>query len=195
MKKIIITVLLILGFNAFSQVRVRSNFELAPVIGIANSSYYGDSKIDDTSVTSINMGINADYFLNSNWSIRSGLFLQTMGAEYREFFDYEETLKYITIPLNANRHFGKTRKWNLNFGPSFGFLISADRNGDDIKDKLQSFQLGLNAGLGYKIEISNKFSILVDYQGMSALTSAGQTSFATIKNAYGSLNVGAVFKL
>lgn len=195
MKKIILTILLISGFNVFSQIRVRSDFELAPIIGTATSNYYGDSRIDDSPISSVNVGIHADYFFNSRWSIRTGIFMQTMGAEYQDFFAYKETLKYVTIPMNANWHFGSTRKWNLNFGPSFGFLTSADRNGEDIKENLQQFQLGLNIGVGYKIEISKKFSILLDYQGMSALTNAGKTNFGIIKNSYGSFNVGGVFKL
>lgn len=113
-----------------------------------------------------------------------------MGSEYGAFKD---ELKYLTLPLNANWHFGSTRKWNLNFGPSIGFIMSAESDGIDVKDDVNSTQIGLNVGIGYKIEVSPSFSILIDYQSMTGLTEvAKEFSF---KNNYGSFNLGAVIKL
>ena len=196
MKKIIALGILLTSTLAFSQIRVKKDIELAPQIGTATSNYYGDAKLNNDPISSVNLGVNADYFFNSRWSLRSGLFFQTMGSKYSDgYFNYKETLKYVTIPLNANWHFGSTRKWYLNFGPSFGFLTSAENNGEDIKDKAESFQLGLNVGIGYKIEVSKDFSILIDYQGMSGLTEIAKDSEIPIKNQYSSFNVGGVFKL
>jgi len=112
-----------------------------------------------------------------------------------EVLGAKEELNYITIPVNANWHFGSTRKWNLNFGPSVGFLTSAKSDGVDIKSAVSSTQLGLNVGIGYKIEISEKISILVDYQSLSGLNNVSKDSAFKFKNSFGSFNLGGVFKL
>jgi hypothetical protein len=115
-----------------------------------------------------------------------------MGSQYP---GYIEELKYISIPVNANWHFGSTRKWNLNFGPTLGLLTSATANGVDIKSKANGFQYGLQIGIGYKLQLTDNFSILLDYQSMSGLSKISKDSQNQIKNSYGSFDLGAVFKL
>lgn len=197
MKKVLVVItLFVLGFvNA--QERSKGDAELTPIIGYASSNYYGEENLNNSTLSSVNLGVNVDYFFNDRWSLRSGLLYQTMGSEITSF--YTEKLGYLTIPVNANWHFGSTRKWNLNFGPSLGFLMAADaedRNvSRDIKDLANGFQLGLAYGIGYKIEVNEKFSILIDYQGMAGLTDVPKEAGFTIKNAYSSFNLGGVIKL
>jgi hypothetical protein len=193
MKKIVFTVfaLCLFGFSN-AQSRSKGAIEITPQIGYSSSNYYGNNLVNNSPVNGVGIGVGGDYFFNNRWSLRSGLFLQSMGTQ---FTGYKEKLSYITIPVNANWHFGSTRKWNLNFGPSIGFLVSADGNGTDIKDLANTTQLGLNYGIGYKIEASKQISILIDYQGMSGLSDITKTSANSIKNAYGIFNVGCVFKL
>ncbi|MDP2159048.1 MAG: outer membrane beta-barrel protein, partial [Flavobacterium sp.] len=116
MKKIIYLSILLTGFFGFSQNREKGTIELAPIIGYSSANYYGDKIVNNNStLNSFDFGINSDYYFNDNWSLRSGLLLQTMGSRYGQL---EDKIKYLTIPVNANWHFGSTRKWNLNFGPS-----------------------------------------------------------------------------
>ena len=192
MKKIIALAVLLAGFSGFSQNRAKGTVELIPFIGHSASNYYGEENLDNSSLTSVNFGADLDFYFNDRWSLRSGLLFQTMGTKFR---GYKEELNYVTIPVNANWHFGSTRKWNLNFGPSIGFLTSAEGNGRDIKDLANSTQIGLNYGIGYKIEVSKKFSILIDYQGMTGLSEVPEDSDYTIKNSFGSFNIGGVFVL
>lgn len=83
--------------------------------------------------------------------------------------------------------------WNLNFGPSIGFLTSAEANGVDIKSEVNSTQIGLNIGIGYKIEISDNFSLLIDYQSLTGLTETAK--IYSFKNTAGTFNLGGVIKL
>lgn len=193
MKKAICLGLLLSGFLGFSQLRDKGAIELTPIIGYSSANYYGEENLTNDPISSVNLGVNGDYFFNNRWSLRSGLLFQTMGSEV--VTGYKEKLNYLTIPVNANWHFGSTRKWNLNFGPSAGFLLSAKGNGVDFKNEANSFQLGLNYGIGYKIEISEKFSILIDYQGMTGLTEVPKESNFTLKNMHSSFNLGGVIKL
>ncbi len=194
MKKIIALVICIVGLSSVNaQNREKGTIEVIPQIGYTSANYYGPDVNNNDPISSVSFGVSGDYFFNDRWSLRSGLLYQTMGTQ---FFGYEEKLNYLTLPVNANWHFGSTRKWNLNFGPSIGFLMSAENNnGVDLKDITNSTQIGLNYGIGYKIEVNEKFSILVDFQGMTGLSEIDKSGVFGLKNAASSFNVGGVFKL
>lgn len=192
MKKILLTATILFSMYGFSQTREKGTIELTPLIGYGSSNYYSSEDINNSAISSINFGANGDYYFNNRWSLRSALLYQKMGSKAVGFKD---ELNYLTIPVNANWHFGSTRKWNLNFGPSAGFLMSAETNGIDIKDEANSFQLGFNIGIGYKIEVNENFGILIDYQGMSGLTEVAKDAPVSFKNSYGAFNIGAVLKL
>jgi opacity protein-like surface antigen len=194
MKKIILTVaaVFVLSF-ANAQQREKGTIELAPQIGFSSSNYSGgDAGPGNNPVTGLAFGVTGDYFFNDRWSIRSGVLFQKMGTEFNGF---EDNLSYITFPLNANWHFGSTRKWYLNFGPSIGLLTAAKGDGEDLKDFFNTTQFGLNVGIGYKIEVSPKISILIDYQGMAGLTDIIKGSEFSTMNSFGSFNTGVVLKL
>ncbi len=192
MKKIICLSMLFSSIAMFAQNREKGTIEVTPIIGLSSANYYSNESLSNSAISSFDFGVNGDYYFNDRWSLRSGLLFQTMGSQY---INFEDKLEYFTLPINANWHFGSTRKWNLNFGPSFGFLMSAKTNGIDVKDEANSFQLGLSYGIGYKIEISQKFSILIDFQGITGLTEVIKDTQIPIKNAYSTFNIGGVFKL
>ena len=194
MKKITLSVLSVLAFGFMNaQSREKGTIEIIPQIGYATANYYGaDVTSGNSTLSSVTYGVGGDYFFNDRWSLRSGLLFQTMGTEVLNF---REELKYLTLPVNANWHFGSTRKWNLNFGPSIGFLTSAETDGQDIKSLVHSTQIGLNIGIGYKIEVSDEISILLDYQSLSGLSNVSKNAEIRAKNSFGSLNAGVVFKL
>lgn len=194
MKKIILTIAVVMTTTfANAQLREKGAIEITPQIGYSSSNYYGeDVGSENDPITGITFGVGGDYFFNNRWSLRSGVMFQTMGTEV---FGFKEKLNYITIPVNANWHFGSTRKWNLNFGPSIGFLTSAKSDGEDVKDLVNTTQFGLNIGIGYKIEVSPKISILIDYQALAGMTDVLKDSDTSFKNNYGSFNVGGVFKI
>ena len=131
-------------------------------------------------------------FLLLSLEFAFGNIVTKMGSRYQ---GYSDELKYISVPVNANWHFGSTRKWNLNFGPTFGVLTSATSNGVDVKSEANGFQYGLQVGIGYKLQLTDKFSILLDYQSMSGLSKVSKNSQNELKNSYGSFDLGAVFKL
>ena len=194
MKKIILSAIAVCAFGfANAQSREKGTIEIIPQIGYATANYYGDAvQSGNSTLSSVTYGVGGDYFFNDRWSLRTGLLFQTMGTS---ILSIEEKLSYMTIPVNANWHFGSTRKWNLNFGPSFGILTSAETDGVDIKEAVNGTQLGLNIGIGYKIEVSEKFSILVDYQSLSGLNNVAKDAAFTFKNSFGSFNVGGVIKM
>lgn len=195
MKKLFCLSLLLFSLMGISQ-NEKGTFELTPIIGFASSNYHSSQKINNDPITTVDFGAYGDYYFNNSWSIRSGLLFQTMGSEYRNGIFYTEKLKYLTVPLNANWHFGKNRNWNLNFGVSMGFLSSATSNGQDVKKFVNSNQFGLSFGIGYTFKINDKFGLLIDFQGMSGLTEVAKSNNqASFTNVHSSFNVGGVFKL
>jgi type V secretory pathway adhesin AidA len=193
MKKILFAAVAVMALGVSNaQIRERGDIELAPHIGYSSFLLNGDQVEDLSAVTAVNYGVNADYFFNDRWSLRSGLLFQEMGG--KDSFD-ELKLSYITIPLNANWHFGSTRKWFLNFGTSASFLTKAEFSGEDIKENIESLQLGIFYGIGYKLEITDKFSILIESQNLFGLSNIFKEGDITWTNSGGSINVGGVFKL
>lgn len=194
MKKIILTTLAVVSFGfANAQSREKGTIELTPKIGYLGANYYGNQVVTDNSkISSVSFGLEGDYFFNNRWSLHSGLLYQTMGTKLST---YKEKLDYLMIPVDASWHFGSTRKWNLNFGPCVGFLLAADADGVNVKDLANETQVGLSIGIGYKIEVTDKFSILLDYQGFAGFTEVSKKQDATFSNAYDSFNIGAVLKL
>jgi long-subunit fatty acid transport protein len=193
MKKVLFTAIAVLGFTfANAQSRDKGAIELTPIIGYSSYFLNGDEVNGLSSLTSVNFGVDADYYFNDRWSLRSGLHSQTMGAK-----DSYSKLKlnYLNVPVNANWHFGSTRKWNLNFGVTPGFLTSAKIDGEDVKDQVSSFQMGISYGIGYKLEINENFSLLLDTQGFFGLSNIIKDGNVTRMNAGSGFNIGGVFKL
>lgn len=193
MTKITICLLFFLSFpvNLHSQNREKGAVELTPKIGYSNFKYYmyGHPSL---ALKSVNFGITGDYYFTEAWSIRTGILYQKMGGQT---FDSRYELDYLNIPINANWHFGSTRKWNLNFGLLTGFKISNadDQNIFGIKSK--GNQTAINWGIGYKFEVNNDIGILLDYQFLAGTTNIDRDGIYSLKNKGGNLNVGVVIKL
>ncbi len=193
-KIFLLLILISVSSVALAQVRERGDIELAPNIGYATAFLNGDNVEGQSYQNGLQFGAVLDFFFNDRWSLRTGASYMQMGT--RQFGNNLE-LNYIFVPINANWHFGSTRKWNLNFGVSPSVLASAKVDGNDLNDFIQSFQLAFTYGIGYKIEVSDNFSILIDTQGILGLTNVvdeSEEGFVNT-NAGSSINVGAVFKL
>lgn len=192
-KLLLIAAVAVFGLTSVNaQERDSGDIEVAPYVQYLTSFFNGDNAESSNSRNSASFGVKGDYFFNDSWSLRSGISYDSMGA--KDAFD-EAELTYINIPLNANWHFGSTRKWNLNFGVTPGFLSKAEFNGMDIKEFQQSFQLGVSYGIGYKLEITDNFSVLFDAQGLVGVTSINESDEVTTLNAGSGFGVGGVLKL
>ena len=201
MKKLLLlsVTLMSIGF-ANAQIKEKGTIEITPKIG--TSSFFENNEGNSTSNNAgVQFGVTADYYFNNRWSLRSGLIADKMGGKnYIGSDKYEDKLNYISIPINANWHFGSTRKWNLNFGLSPSFLTKATIEYNGMSQKIpssyiESFQLGFTYGIGYKIGITEKFGILIDAQFFNGLTNINKATDNRIVNAGYSFNLGGVIQL
>lgn len=212
MNKTLLTLIALATFGfANAQIKEKGTFEMTPKFGFSRFYEANDNGYTNEN-SAVEFGVTTDYYFNNRWSFRSGLIFDKMGGKYsanapidyiydiystpQQYQYYEDKLNYLSIPINANWHFGSTRKWNLNFGLSPSFLLDAKVNNTEIpKNTIESFQLGLTFGIGYKIEITQKFGILVDFQGFAGMTNINKASNAEITNGGSSFNIGGVFEL
>lgn len=188
----------ILCFSFISAQSDKGDFTLAPQLGVNLSTYYSDA--DFNMRTSFAAGVIGEYYFNDRWSLRSGFLYDPMGAE--DAGNNIDKLNYLTIPINANWHFGSGRNWYLNFGLGLSFLLNAegelaDGSTLDIKDSVPNTDIGLILGIGYKFDISDNFQLSIDYQGFGGFTElddVGNLPF-DIRNTRSAFNIGGVFKL
>lgn len=197
MKKLLLTAAIaVLGFtNVNAQEREAGAIEVIPYIGYSGSFFNGDNSDAYETRNSVSFGVKGDYFFNDRWSLRSGLNFDSMGSAIKNQ-NNDVKLNYLSIPVNANWHFGSTRKWNLNFGVTPSFLLSAEQeNNGDIDDQVKGFQFGISYGIGYKLEISDNFSILFDAQGLVGITNIVDIENSDLDqmNATSHFGIGGVF--
>lgn len=201
MKKTVLTIVALMVFGLTkAQTKEKGAIEITPKIG--SSSFFETFEKENSGANSgIQIGATVDYYFNNRWSLRSGLIYDKMGSkDVISGVKYEDKLNYLNIPINANWHFGSTRKWNLNFGVSPSFLTNATYNENNVSIKIASsdikaIQLGFTYGIGYKIEINKKFGILIDAQFFDGLTNIDKSTYFNITNHGYSFNIGGVIQL
>lgn len=195
LKRLVIPILIYIYFPSLvlAQQRERGTIEVNPFFGYSTSFINGSGIQGLSSRNATRFGIVGDLYFNNRWSIRSGISYVSMGAT--SLFGPELKLNYLNIPVNMNWHFGSTRKWNLNFGLTPGFLQKAEADGVNIKELYESFHLGVSYGIGYRIGLSKKLGILLDWQGLVGITYIPASLEPSWLNAMGSFNAGIVFAI
>jgi opacity protein-like surface antigen len=201
MKKLLLCAIAVFAISMLNAQNEKGDMTLAPQIGVNLSTYASSANgISFDSRTSFAFGVIGEFYFNDRWSFRSGLLFDGMGAN--DALNITDKLSYITLPLNANWHFGKTRKWFLNFGPAISFLTKAesefpDGDSSDIKDFVNGTSIGLALGIGYKFQISENLQLTIDYQGYGGFTDVAEDDVLpySITNSRSSFNLGVIFKI
>lgn len=200
------TILLLTGsfFTAFSQ--EKGKFELGFNVGYNLSTAQAGSETNSDFRSGVNIGAFGNYFFSDSWSIKAKVsydqkgwdngFITNLdnGQSYKTNYRFD----YITVPVTANWHFGRTKNWYLNFGPYAGFLLSAKETtlNTDFKKYSNNVDLGLALGIGVKIPIANRVKVLLEADGQSGVTDIFKNNQgSTIRNSRSGLNAGLIFDL
>ncbi|SFN93400.1 Outer membrane protein beta-barrel domain-containing protein [Paenimyroides ummariense] len=195
---------LMASFTVNAQVREKGEVEVSPFIGVSTANYFGDVGMMNEAVVNPYFGANLDLYFNNRWSLKTGVEYQTMGSQgesygFYGFESFEEKINFVSVPIHANYHFSKNRRWYLNFGPTINFLTEATSNGMNMKEGITPVQLGLGLGIGYKIYVNERFSIGIDHQEYIGFTNNLKSKYNNndlfIGNYFGSFSVKAIFKL
>jgi len=114
--------------------------------------------------TAFHLGFVAEIMINDTFAFQPELLYSSQGSDYSEV-DLEGSIKldYLNIPLMAKYYVGEG--FSLEAGPQVGLLLSATDEGefeggsydDDIKDFVKGIDIGVNFGVGYKLESGLNF--------------------------------------
>ncbi len=195
-KYLLILAITIFSTNLFGQDEswpMKGDSEIGIIVGFNASQYYGsDISSDEVDYSSgVIFGASYDHYFSDKWSLKVAAYYDQKGA--KDPFAGDLNVNYLTIPINPNWHFGKRKRWFLNFGPYAGFLLSANAFGIDVKDSVKSTDFGFNTGIGIKIPIGNKLNFFIESTGQSGFTSVDAEDNTSVKNSRGSLAIGVFF--
>jgi opacity protein-like surface antigen len=205
MKKIFTTII-ILGVYAvtFAQQK-KGDVELGFNTGLNSSTVSNGNLTNSSYRIGFNFGVAADLYFSNRWSIKGKLIYDQKG--WNDGYLVQKNgvatssnyhLNYLTVPVMANWHFGRTRNWYLNFGPYVGFLTDAKETAfnNDLKPFFSSTDFGIALGIGVKIPLSDKVKLNLEYEGQGGISDLSkESSGSSIRNTRGSLNVGFNFML
>jgi outer membrane protein W len=202
MKKIFTTLFIILGSYVLTSAQQKGSVEFGADVGL-NTSYLYSSISSSDIILGLNAGLSADYYFSRSWSIKIKAIYDQKGygggnsqvgdGPVNNNVDFR--FNYITIPVTANWHFGRTNNWYLDFGPYIGFLTSAKEtdNNLDVSSAVNNIDAGLALGIGLKIPISNHQKFFIEYDGQSGATNAYNDSYNKVQNLRESINIGIDF--
>ncbi|MES2807837.1 MAG: porin family protein [Bacteroidota bacterium] len=209
MKKIITTLLLMVGACSLTQAQVGKGQTEFGIGAGYNSAYVVASNSTESSGThnGFNIGVSADHYFSDAWSIKiraiydqkgwSNGFITTSAGQLNGVV---YNTNYITVPLVANWHFGKTRGWYLNFGPYVGFLLNATATEAklDVKEGTKSTDGGLALGIGYKFNLNDKTRFYIEFDGQGGVANIIKDGYvapnsANVRHSRSSFNIGFNF--
>lgn len=189
----------ILSLTAVAQTKNTNQFGVSAGLNFATvtTSAYTNSDYR----TGFNFGISLDHFFSESWSIKGKLAYDQKGWKgYLETptdqFNTTYNLDYLTIPVMANWHFGRTKNWYLNFGPYVGILLNAKETtgGSDVKNIFNTTDAGLDVGIGVKFPVSEKAKFFIEVNGQGGIADIlKDNTYSALRNSVSNLNIGLNF--
>ncbi|WP_010665584.1 porin family protein [Marinilabilia salmonicolor] len=198
MKKVIFLVavmLLVVSTGSFAQAK----FGLKAGVNFANQDWSSEGlSLSPDSKTGLVFGGFVNLKLSDDFALQPELLYASKGTKFDGgIFDSSEEMdlkmNYLSVPVMAKYYFGG---FNLQAGPTFDFLLSADVESggeeEDVKDEFKGMDLGLGLGLGY--ELPAGLSIDARYiLGLSDISDSEDMDGVEIKNKTFQVTVGFSF--
>jgi opacity protein-like surface antigen len=173
------------SFSFFLLICHFSNAQLLK-IGIkagVNYANFKSSTLQTDALTSYHAGIAVDIKFIKPLSFQPEVIYSTQGASYKTVVqDFKSELGYVSVPILAKLHLGKTL--SLQAGPQFSFLMSKKV---DKSTNSNEFDFALAGGL--EIMLTEKLFIHGRYT--VGLTDVDKN--ADFKNSVGQLSLGYYF--
>jgi hypothetical protein len=135
-------------------------------IGINYASVTGDNSSNYDPITAVVVGAVGEFTLTEKLAFQPEILFSRQGFRSPE---YDLKLKYVNFPLLAKYYI--TKKMSVEAGPQVGFRLVAIAENSlfgqrDVSENVKGIDLGVNAGLGYKLESGINFSARY-YHGFS----------------------------
>jgi hypothetical protein len=204
MLKPFIATLLTLGIYTATLAQTKGTTEFGVNVGLNATNVEnnnGNNHASHDYRIGLNVGVSADYYISDQWSIKAKLIYDQKGWNHtlillgNNYYPSNFKFNYLTIPIMANLHFGKTRNWYLNLGPYMGILLNAKTttNNIDLTNYINGPEAGLAAGIGLKFPIAGRSKFFIEYLGQGGVFDISKKNLVSYYNISGSLNVGINF--
>lgn len=188
--------------TAFSQAPSKS-IEIGAGIGFSSANASSGSITNDAYRSGFNVALSAENYFSDRWGLKVKVIYDQKGwnggyltdASYHTTYTNYE-LNYITVPVMADWHFGRTRNWYLNFGPYIGFLANAKASSlnMDVKDYFKSTDIGIALGIGIKFKIAEKTKLFIEFDGQGGASDIIKDNTGSSINVQrSSFNIGLNF--
>lgn len=177
MKKfLLLAVVTVLGFTSVNAQKIK--FGVKGGLNFATIS--GDNTEDIDLVTSFNFGVLSEIPLSDKFSFQPELMYSGQGYSFN---DNVVALSYLNIPLMGKYYL--TKGFSVEAGPQIGFLLAAKNEKTNVKDSFNTFDFGVNFGLGYKLDNGLNFGARYNL----GLTDINNVDNSSIKNKNGVFQV------
>jgi hypothetical protein len=206
MKKLFTTLFLVLGIFSLAKAQQSKGIEFGVGIGLNSATIIEDYDSRNGLKWGFNIALSADKYFSDKWSLKLKAIYDQKGtrngmlSEGDILYNRDVPLNYITVPVMANLHFGKTRNWYFNFGPYAGFLLDAKTSSIagktySIKHRFNSVDVGLGYGIGVKIPVAKKLKFFIETEAQNGVTKLYKSTYLTeaTRTFRGSFNIGLNF--
>ena len=175
-QKLLLAVVTVLGFTNVNAQTIKFGAKG----GLNFASVNGDNSKDKDVVTSFNFGVLSEIPLSGKFSFQPELMYSGQGYSFN---NNTIALSYLNVPLMGKYYL--TKGLSVEAGPQLGFLLAAKNEKTNVKNSFNTFDFGVNFGLGYKLDNGLNFGVRYNQ---------GLTDINNIKN-YSSKNKNSVFQL
>ena len=183
MKKfLLLAVLTVLGFTNVNAQEIKFGAKG----GLNFASISGDNTKGIDVVTSFNFGVLSEIPISEKFSFQPELMYSGQGYSFN---DNTIALSYLNIPLMGKYYL--TKGLSIEAGPQIGFLLAAKNEKIDVKDSFNTFDFGVNFGLGYKLDNGLNFGARYNL-GLTDINNLDNSS-SKDKNGVFQLSVGYFF--
>ena len=183
MKKILVlAVLTVLGFTNVNAQEIKFGAKG----GLNFASISGDNTKGIDLVTAFNFGVLSEIPISDKFSFQPELMYSGQGYSFK---NNTIALSYLNIPLMGKYYL--TKGLSLEAGPQIGFLLSAKNEKTDVKDSFNTFDFGVNFGLGYKLDNGLNFGVRYNL-GLTDINNLDNSSIEN-KNGVLQLSIGYFF--
>jgi opacity protein-like surface antigen len=198
--------------TAFAQKGLHAGLKVTPMTTWMFNSDFSDAgdELDYKTTFGYMFGATVNYHFTDGFGLGADFLYSSQGQNFTSFGEDGAQLKvkYLKIPilLHFNTNSEEVVYFQGTFGPQFGVLLSGEIQdpsnliGDiDVKDELESLNIGLVLGFGLGFNVHENFKINAGLRFDGALTSATNEDgiFGSEKttNVTGGVEVGFIYVL
>ena len=149
----------------------------------------GDDTEDVTPNTDFHFGVMAEWKISDKFALQPEVIYSGQGADTNIDSERVVSLNYLNVPIMGKYYV--TKGLSLEAGPQIGFLLYTEGGSINFEDALKSIDLGVNFGVGYKLDNGLNFSARYNL-GLSNIIDLDGVS-DKIRNGVFQLSVGYFF--